>query len=62
MEYTERKICELLNFENDQEDLRCPQLFNSSAIIGSSCNGCQLFETFMKFKERSIEFREQSTR
>lgn len=58
MEYTDRKICGLINLRSITPTLRCPQLFNSNAIKNSACDGCELFETYLRFKDRSMELRD----
>ncbi len=55
MKYKDRKICGLINLHSMVSELRCP---HSKAEKGASCEGCELFETYVKFKERSTEMRD----
>lgn len=59
LNYEDRKLCYLLNPSNTTPTLRCPQLFESKANKSSSCDGCELFEKYLSFRERSIELKEQ---
>lgn len=58
MEYKYRKICGLINLHSMVPELRCSQVFDSMAGKNTPCDGCELFETYLKFKERSIEMRD----
>lgn len=58
MEYTDRKICGLINLHSMTPILRCPQLFDSNASKNSACDGWELFETYLRFKDRSMELKD----
>lgn len=60
MKYEDRKLCGLINLHSGVPGLRCPQLFESKANKSSSCDGCELFEKYLSFRERSIELKEQN--
>lgn len=58
MEYNKRKICGLINLHSLTNDLRCPQLFSDKSDKGTSCDGCSLFEEYLRFTKLSIELKE----
>lgn len=54
MEYKDRKLCGLINLHSVTNRFRCP-LKEDNAITNSTCVGCALFETYLEFKEKSME-------
>ena len=60
MEYQNRKICGLINLHSTINSLRCPQIFDSKACKDSPCDGCELFEIYLKFRRKSIELKEKT--
>ena len=54
MEYKDRKICGLINLHSVTNRFRCP-LKEDKAIKDSACDGCALFETYLKFREESMK-------
>lgn len=60
MEYKDRKLCGLINLHSMTNRFRCP-LEDERAIKGSSCDNCYLFETYLNFKEKSMELLKENT-
>lgn len=54
MKYEDRKLCGLINLHSITNRYRCP-LKEDKAIKGTACYGCALFETYLEFKEKSME-------
>lgn len=54
MEYKDRKFCGLISLYSVTNRFRCP-LKEYKAITNSACDGCALFETYLEFKEKSME-------
>ena len=56
LKHEERKTCVILNAISGRKNLQCAQVFDRKASSGSPCNGCSLYETYLSFLERSLEY------
>lgn len=59
MKYKDRKKCALVNGHGMTLDLRCPQWSESKACKGSVCDGCELFEVYLRFRTTSMKLKER---
>lgn len=56
MKYEDRKVCGLINLHTTTNPLRCP-VKPRRAVKDADCMDCELFETYLNFKELSIQLR-----